>query len=130
MLIVYCMLIVYMILLHTAHQHLLCSGSRDNSVRLWNMPSRRCVSIMEIPRNLVCDYLYCLVCVCVCVYTRVCACACVCVRVCVHVCMCVCVCVCACVCACVYSCGWCVCVCVECIIINFRVYLLPCDRKC
>ncbi|XP_065917457.1 WD repeat-containing protein 31-like isoform X2 [Dysidea avara] len=35
------------------HQHLLCSGSRDNSVRVWNMPTRRSVAVMEIPRNLV-----------------------------------------------------------------------------
>ena len=55
--------------LHTAHQHLLCSGSRDNSVRVWDMPTRRYVAVMEIPRNLVC------VCVCVCsVYVCVCVC--------------------------------------------------------
>ena len=77
------------LLYYIVHQHLLCSGSRDNSVRLWNMPSRRCVAVMEIPRNLVC-LLYLICCTTDTIWYSICVCKCV------HMCVCVCVCVCVC----------------------------------
>lgn len=48
--------------------HLLMSGSRDNSVKIWDIPTGKCTASSEIPRNLVsrenrdhclCYYGYC-----------------------------------------------------------------------
>ncbi len=38
-----------------AHPQLLCSGSRDNSVCLWDVDVGKPVSSMHVPRNLVTD---------------------------------------------------------------------------
>ena len=38
---------------HTDHPQLLCSGSRDNSVCLWDTDTGKSVSTVRAPRNLV-----------------------------------------------------------------------------